>query len=163
DTKYAFNDRTLFHDEEAFMRLALRRTPAEEAAADKAGLEYLKNSPYKDKLANAALFLRLLDERPSELPNLVRPHLADPPASKGKVKRMPDLIPQAPKLEMQRTDQIAALPLGSRIKVDLWNDNIELIKAKNVAPQFAREKMPFEVAPIFLYLTRQPKPSLPQA
>ena len=141
------------------MRLALRRTPTEEAAADKAGVEYLKNSPYKDKLGNAALFLRALDERAEELPNLVRPHLGDQTASKGKVKRMPDLLPQAPKLEMQRTDQIAALPLGSRIRVDLWNDNIELIKAKNIAPLFPREKMPFEVAPIFLYLTRQQKPS----
>jgi hypothetical protein len=159
DTKYAFNDRTLFHDEEAFMRLALRRTTAEEAAADKTGMEYLKNSPYKDKLASAALFLRALDERAGELPNLVRPRLGNQTASNGKVKRMPDLLPQAPKLEMQRTDQIAALPLGSRIRVDLWNNNIELIKGKNMAPQFAREKMPFEVAPIYLYLKRQQKAS----
>jgi hypothetical protein len=68
---------------------------------------------------------------------------------------MAGLIPQAPKLEMQRTDQIAALPLGGRIKVDLWNDQIDLIKAKNIPVQFAREKMPFEVTPVFIYLTRQ--------
>ncbi len=158
DTKYAFNDRTLFHDEEAFMHLVLRRTPSEEMAADKTGIEYLKNSPYKDKLSNAALFLRALDDRARELPNLVRPHLGDQTASNGKVKRMTDLIPQAPQLEMKRTDQIAALPLGSRIRVDSWSNNIELIKAKNVAPQFPREKMPFELAPIFLYLTRPQKP-----
>jgi hypothetical protein len=56
---------------------------------------------------------------------------------------------------MQRTDQIAALPLGGRIKVDLWNDQIDLIKSKNIPVQFAREKMPFEVTPVFIYLTRQ--------
>src|SRR5439155_18833089 len=108
DTKYAFNDRTLFKDEEAFQHFSFLRTPAEEVAADKAGIDYLKNSPYKDKLANAALFLRALDERAQELPNLLRPHFGNQMASSGKVKRMADLIPQAPKLEMQRTDQVAA-------------------------------------------------------
>jgi hypothetical protein len=157
DTKYAFNDRTLFQDEQAFMRLALQRTPQEEAAADKMGIEYLKNSPYKDKLATAALFLRALEERSGELQYLLRPHLGNQMAGDGKVKRMADLIPQAPKLQMERTDQIAALPLGGRVRVDLWNNNVELMKAKNLALQSAREKMPFEVAPVFLYLTRQEK------
>jgi hypothetical protein len=159
DTKYAFNDRTLFQDEETFMRLALQRTPAEETAADKTGIGYLSNSPYKDKLASAALFLRALDDRASELPRLLRPHLGNQTASNGKVRRMADLLPQAPKLEVERTDQIAALPLGGRVRVDLWNNNIELAKAKNLALQSPREKMPFEVTPFFLYLTRQQKPA----
>src|SRR5215510_13043042 len=159
DTKYAFNDRTLFQDEETLMQLSLQRTPTEETAADKTGLEYLKNSPYKDKLGNAALFLRAVEERAPELGGLLHPHLGNQIASNGKVRRMPDLIPQAPKLEMQRTDQIAALPLGSRIQVDLWNNSIKMMKSKNVPLQSAREKMPFEVTPVFLYLTRQPQSS----
>jgi hypothetical protein len=60
---------------------------------------------------------------------------------------------------MSRTDQIAALPLGGRVHVDLWNNNIELVKAKPVPLMSAREKMPFEVTPVFLYLTRQQKSS----
>jgi len=162
DTKYAFNDRTLFQDEETLMSLSLQRTPEEEVAADKSGLEYLKNSPYKDKLANAALFLSAVQNRSSELTGLLRPHLGNQIASNGKVRRMPDLITQAPKLEMNRTDQIAALPLGSRIQVDLWNNTIKLMKSKNVPLQSAREKMPFEVTPVFLYLTRQPQTSTSQ-
>src|SRR5262249_38274827 len=159
DTKYAFNDRTLFRDEDAFQRFSMVRTPTEEAAADKAGIDYLKNSPYKDKLGNAALFLRALDERAAELPRLLRPHLGNQLADKGKVKRMADLLPQSPKLEAKRTDQVAALPLGGRVKVDLWNNTIELSKAKNIALQSPREKMPFEVTPIALYLTRQQQKS----
>src|SRR5262245_31883064 len=159
DTKYAFNDRTLFQDEQTLMQLSLQRTSMEETAADKTALEYLRNSPYKDKLANAALFLRAVEDRASELGGLLHPHLGNQIASNGKVKRMPDLIPQAPKLEMQRTDQIAALPLGSRIQVDLWNNSIKMMKSKNVPLQSAREKMPFEVTPVFLYLTRQSTPS----
>ena len=154
DTKYAFNDRTFFEDEETFMRVALRRTQKEESAADKAGIDYLKNSPYKDKVSGAALFLRAIKKRSAELPNLLRPHLGNTVAGKGEVNRMADLVPQAPKLDMERTEQIAALPLGGRLKVDLWSNNIELIKAKNVTLQSPREKMPFEITPLFLYLTR---------
>jgi hypothetical protein len=51
-------------------------------------------------------------------------------------------------------DQIAALPLGGRVKVDPWSDRVELSKAKPVALVFAREKMEFEITPVFPYLSR---------
>jgi len=57
---------------------------------------------------------------------------------------------------MQRTDQIAALPLGARIKLDPWSSRIELVKTKPLALTSSREKMPFEVTPFFPYLTRLP-------
>jgi hypothetical protein len=62
----------------------------------------------------------------------------------------------APKLEMTKVDQIAALPLGGRVRVDPWSAKIEMSKAKAVPLLSAREKMPFEVTPVYLYLTRQP-------
>jgi hypothetical protein len=67
---------------------------------------------------------------------------------------MSALMNSAPQLEMRRTDQVAALPLGGRIKLDPWTTRIELIKAKPVALTSAREKMPFEVTPFFPYLAR---------
>ena len=54
----------------------------------------------------------------------------------------------------KRLDQIAALPLGGRIKVDPWSDRVELSKAKPVALLSAHEKMEFEISPFFPYLTR---------
>ncbi len=69
---------------------------------------------------------------------------------------MTNLINSAPQLEMSRTDQIAALPLGSRIKIDPWSDRIELTKTKPVRPLFAAEKMPFEVTAVYPYLKRLP-------
>jgi hypothetical protein len=72
-----------------------------------------------------------------------------------KSKRMAGLLPEAPKLELRRTDQIAALPLGGRIRVDPWNSGTTLNRAEPVAIQSPREKMPFELTPVFLYLTRQ--------
>jgi hypothetical protein len=64
------------------------------------------------------------------------------------------LLASAPHLEPQRTDQIAALPLGGRIKLDPWSDQVELAKAKPVALASANEKMPFEITPFFPHLTR---------
>ena len=55
---------------------------------------------------------------------------------------------------MRKTDQVAALPLGGRIRLDPWSDRIELLKTKPVVIMSAQEKMPFEVTPFFPYLTR---------
>jgi peptidase M48-like protein len=153
DTKLAFNDRMFFPDEESFQRLDFKRRPADEEAADTKALELLKNSPYKDKLGTAGLFLKALQERAPDLPNLIRPHLGNSFAE-GKGIRMSALLASAPQLEPQRTDQIAALPLGGRIKLDPWTDQVELAKAKPVALTSAKEKMPFEITPFFPYLTR---------
>ena len=58
DTKYAFNDRMEVSDEDLLASLDLARSSEDEAAADAKGIEFLKNSPYKDNLAQAGLFLR---------------------------------------------------------------------------------------------------------
>jgi hypothetical protein len=153
DTKLAFNDRMFFPDEESFQRLDFKRRSADEEAADAKALELLKNSPYKDKLGSAGLFLKALQERAPVLPNLIRPHLGNSLASSKSI-RMSALLASAPELQPQRTDQIAALPLGGRIKLDPWTDRVEMAKARPVALSSPREKMPFELTPFFPYLTR---------
>ncbi len=153
DTKLAFNDRMFFPDEESFHRLDFKRRAADEEAADTKAVELLKNSPYKDKLGTAGLFLKALQQRAPALPNLIRPHLGNGLAA-GKSVRMSTLLASAPQLEERRTDQIAALPLGGRIKLDPWSDHVDLAKAKPVPLISAREKMPFEITPFFPYLTR---------
>ena len=60
----------------------------------------------------------------------------------------------APQLEMLRIDQIAALPLGGRVKLDPWSNRLEMMKTKPVVLLSPQEKMPFEVTPFFPYLTR---------
>jgi hypothetical protein len=161
DTKLAFNDRMFFPDEDSFQRLDFKRRPADEEAADSKALELLKNSPYKDKLGSAGLFLKALQQSAPDLPNLIRPHLGNGVAS-AKSLRMPMLLESAPALDPQRPDQIAALPLGGRIKLDPWTDQVEMAKAKPVALTSAREKMPFAITPFFPYLTRLSAPGSSQ-
>jgi hypothetical protein len=154
DTQLAFNDKLFFPDDKSFERLDFKRTPDEEAAADAKALELMKNSPYKDKLANAGLFLRELQAKAPELPSLIRPHLGNSFAYNKDEVRMSSLLQSAPALQEKRLDQIAALPLGGRIKVDPWSDQVELSKAKPVTLASVKEKMEFEITPVFPYLTR---------
>jgi hypothetical protein len=155
DTKFAFNDRLFFADEDTFSAIGFQRNRLEEEEADKKALEFLTNSPYKDKLGNAGLFLRALQDRAPDLKNLIRARLGDGLVS-GKTLRMSALLGSAPQLDERKKDQIAALPLGGRIKVDPWSNQATLAKTKPVALLSAREKMPFEVTPVFPYLTRIP-------
>jgi hypothetical protein len=151
DTKLAFNDKLFFPDEQSFQRLDFKQSRGDEEAADTKALELLKNSPYKDKLANAGLFMKALQEHAPALPQLIRPHLGN---SLAGANRLTNLIASAPALDPKRLDQIAALPLGGRVKVDPWSDQVELTKAKPVALTSAREKLEFEITPFFPYLTR---------
>jgi hypothetical protein len=154
DTKYAFGDRMVFPDEEAFSRIQLARDAHEEEEADKKALEFLQNSPYKGKLASTGLFLRALETRSRELPSLITPQFGSRMAKKDSVLRMSNLLQSAPTLQMTNINQVAALPLGSRIKLDPWDDHVELEKSKPAALQSVRDKMAFEVTPMIPHLAR---------
>lgn len=154
ETKFAFADRMWNADEDSFDDFQFRRDDKAEVAADAKAIELLKNSPYKDKLPNAGLFLRTLQVRAAAMPNLIKPRMGNGLASGDKVTRMAELINGAPELQMRKLDQIPALPLGGRIKLDSWDDHVELIKAQPVPLISAKEKMPFEVTPVIPHLTR---------
>jgi hypothetical protein len=160
NTKLAFNDRMFFPDERTFERMDFGRDKNEEEAADKKAVELLNNSPYKDKLATAGLFLKAVQVRGPQLKSLIRPHLGDSFVN-GDAIRMSPLMTASPAFDPKKTDQVAALPLGGRVKVDPWTNQLELIKTKPVALNSPKEKMPFEVTPFFPFLARfgAPAPS----
>ena len=67
---------------------------------------------------------------------------------------MAAMMTPAPALDPDKLDQISALPLGGRVKLNPWKDQVEMIKTAPVAITSARDKMPFEVTPFFPRLTR---------
>lgn len=154
DTKYAFGDRMTFTDQDVYRLFRFDRSPVEEREADRLAFNILNHSPYQDKLAVAGLFLRQLAERASDISNLTRARLGNGFTDGSALVRMPELMNQAPELQMRRVDQIAALPLGARIKLDPWSNQVEMMKNKQAPPQSASEKMPFEIAPAGPYLQR---------
>ncbi|MGC2195244.1 MAG: M48 family metalloprotease, partial [Terriglobales bacterium] len=153
-SKYAFNDRMLFSDEATYQNLGFKHIPEEEAAADKKAIEMLKNSPYAQKLDGAGLFLKALNTRAGALNALLTAHLGNNMAEGATVTRMSQLMGSAPQIDWNKLDQIAALPLGGRVKLNPWDDKVELVKSQPVAITSARDKMPFEVTPFFPRLTR---------
>ncbi|MGA9900236.1 MAG: M48 family metalloprotease [Terriglobales bacterium] len=152
DTRLAFNDRFFFADADAFQRLHFERSAADEEAADTKAMELLANSPYKEKLLNAGLFLKTLQAHSPVLTNLISPRLGSKMTT-GNSTRMTALFNAAPTLEKQRLDQVAALPIGSRIKLDPWSNQLTMMNATPVALASSREKMPFEVTPFFPFLS----------
>ena len=154
DTSYAFSDRVLIGDKEAMQQFAFERNPAEELQADDKALELLANSPYKDDLEGAGLFLKALDARAQALPALIRPHFGSRMTNSYQPYRMAPIVDAAPELDPMSLEQTAALPLGGRVKLDPWSARIELMKNNRVPLLSAREKMPFQVTPLMPYLTR---------
>ena len=153
-SKYAFNDRMLFSDDSTYANLGFKHIPQEEAAADIKAVELLTNSPYAAKLDNVGLFLKALQSRAKQLNALLTTHLGNPLGENGNITRLEALSTKGPALDNSKLDQVAALPLGGRVKINPWNDKAEMIKTAPVAITSARDKMPFEVTPFYPRLTR---------
>ena len=154
DTEFAFPDNLMFADQATIRRVPLHHSDAENQAAAKKAIQLLGNSPYKDKLADAGLYYKLLLARSKALPSLMQPKLGDSLFTTPADDQvwMSALVSKAPKLDMDNVRQIAALPLGSRVRVDSWNDSVELLNSKPVAVLSPSDKMPLELTPIFFRL-----------
>lgn len=150
--QWGFNDTTNVTSAEALSRFSFKATPTDVTMANQKAVDYLKHSPYADKLGNAALFLKQLQADSAALPSLIDARLGNSVALSSA------LVNMGPALQADKLDQVAALAIGSRVKVDPWNDRVELVKSKPVSLHSAREKMPFEVTPFLPYLTRYHEP-----
>jgi hypothetical protein len=154
DTRYAFNDRLLFPDEATFQRIDMYHSDHDNAEAVKRAMEYLNASMYKDKLPNAGLYWEQLAERGKVLKALNTPKLGDSLLKQDGTPWMADLAHGAPKINWDDLAQTAALPLGSWLKTDPWDDKVHMLNAKRYLPMNPRDKMPLEVTPIYFKLQR---------
>jgi hypothetical protein len=60
----------------------------------------------------------------------------------------------APPLELENPQQIVALPLGSRVKLDPWAGQLKFVKASPPHIYSAKDKLALEVTPFSPYLVR---------
>jgi hypothetical protein len=146
DTRLAFYDRLQFDEKKLFQHFDFERKPDEDSAATAKASELLKNSPYKDQLVTAEAFMAELQGRAREIPNLISPRVGDAELLKLSVA--------AKTGDTDSAKHIVALPLGGRVKLDPWDDSLALLKATTVGTVADREKMPFEITPFMIYLTR---------
>jgi hypothetical protein len=156
DTQFAFFDRVLqFDEKKTFEHFGFARTKEEDEAAQTKAAELLKGSVYKDQLKSAELFMGELQLRSKEIPNLISPKLGNNVLARPAVTATANSNPTP--------NQIVALPLGGRVKMDPWDDKLEMLKTQHVGTISEREKMPFEVTPFMPYLTRETSGLPPQA
>lgn len=151
DAQYMSEFNLPFSDLEVFSKFNFRFDPDQETEADKKSMVLIANSPYNDT-TSLALFLRAVELRSAQLPNLLHGRFSNDFA--GSHLAGTQGLTNFAKTQMNRTDRLAASPLGSRIRVDPWSDRIEMLKAGPVPPPSAAEKIPFEVSPFFPYLKR---------
>ena len=154
-TQFAFRNQTMLSDAQVLERLHFERSAPELEAASKKTIEIMRASPYQ-KTANAGLFLKALASHRGMLPWLLAANLGNQLANPEALARLAEFTLSAPELQESQLGQIAALPLGSRIKLDPWRDQITLVKTRPLELLSPREKMPFEITPFILYLTRVP-------
>jgi hypothetical protein len=152
NTRFAFSDRLIFPDTDALEKLRMVRSNDELKEADEESLTLLDNSPYKDKLQGMGLFLKQMQASNKSLPNLLQSRLST--SMIGDQPRLMFVAASAPELTPKDIHQIAALPLGSRVIMDVWSGRVELNKARSSPVVAVREKLPFTLTPFYPYLTR---------
>ncbi len=146
--QYGFSDILRLTPTEALKKLSFVDSPEEAQKNSEKAMVWLKKSPYGEKLANVGLFLSQLESQKPALKQLISARLGN------RVYFNSQLLQSAPALDPASLQQMGALPMGSRIKINPWDDSIRLIKTHQLGPISPREKIPFEVTPINLYLTR---------
>jgi hypothetical protein len=155
DTKFAFNDRLLFPSTSVFERIPMHHTAAENTEAAKKAMLLLSVKELADSQKYFGLYLQQLQQRVKALPALNQPIIGD-----GLVKSDTDnsfwmaaLVPRGIKLDMKDLKQQAAMPLASFLRFDPWTDQLIQMHTTFEPIITDRDKMPFEVTPVYLKLT----------
>lgn len=155
---FAFYNKLQFDEKDTFRHMEFTHTNAEEQAAQNKASDLLLNSPYSEKCRSAQLFVLAREQHSKELPNLFRPRLGDKIPLIWTIAVRSSAFPAA----KPPTENVAALPLGGRIKIDPWSDQLELAKNKPQPPASDAANLAFRITPFDLYLTRQHANSVPQ-
>ncbi|MFZ0860754.1 MAG: M48 family metalloprotease [Candidatus Sulfotelmatobacter sp.] len=154
DSSFAFNDRMVVPSLQQLPLFDFKHSPEQEHEADALGQKFLANSPYKDNLVEAGLFLKALAKYGKKLPNLTRANLGESLVTDNRVSFMSAVADGAPALELDNPQQIVALPLGSRVKLDPWAGQLKFVKARPPRIYSAKDKLALEVTPFSPYLVR---------
>lgn len=157
NTQFAFYNKLQFQEKDTFRQMEFTRTKAEEQAAQYKANDLLLNSPYSEKCRSAQLFILALQQHSKGLPNLVSPRLGN----KLPVIWTITVRSSAPPGAKPPTETVAALPLGGRVEIDPWSNQLQLAKNRPQPPASDAANLAFRITPFYLYLTRQQANSAP--
>jgi len=163
DTKSAFNDRMLFPATSVFQRIPMHHTAVDNAEAAKKAMQLLSVKELADGQKYFGLYLQQLQLRIKALPALNQPMIGDAliKSDTDNTFWMAAMVPKGIKLDMKDLKQQAAMPLASFLRFDPWTDQLIQLHASYEPLLSDRDKMPFEVEPVYLKLTYFKAPATP--
>lgn len=161
DTKYAFNDRLMFPDTSAFTRVPMHHTDRDNEEAAKKTVELLQPAELSAAAAQFGLYLAQLQERSKALTALNEPMLGDSMVKDTKTNSLwlQALVGKGGKLDQTDLKQSAAMPLSAFLRFDPWTDQVVQMHVAFEPLLSARDKMPFEVTPVYLKLSYYKAPT----
>ncbi|HEX9200029.1 MAG TPA: hypothetical protein VF865_10755 [Acidobacteriaceae bacterium] len=155
DTKYAFNDRLLFPSTSVFERIPMHHTDADNTEAAKKAADLLNAKELAGGQQYFGLYLQQLQQRLKGLTALDTPMIGDAliKSEKDPTFWMQAMVPKGIKLDMKDLKQQAAMPLASFLRFDPWTDQVVQMHTSFEPILSQRDKMPFEVEPVYLKLS----------
>jgi hypothetical protein len=165
DTKYAFSDRLLFPSNSVFERIPMHHTDADNEAAAKKAIDLLNAKELAGGQQYFGLYLQQLQQRLKGLTALNTPVIGDAliKSDKDSAFWMQAMVPKGIKLDMKDLKQQAAMPLASFLRFDPWTDQVVQMHTSFEPIINERDKMPFEVEPVYLKLAYYAAPVPPAA
>jgi len=163
DTKYAFSDRLMFPSLMAFQKLPMHHTEQDDAEAAKKAIELLSVKELADSQQWFGLYLQQLQSRVKGLKSLTEPQIGDSLLKPDGTFWLQAMVSKAPKLNDKDIKQQAAMPLGSFLKFDAWSDQVLQMHTTYEPLISQKDKMPFEITPVYLKLTLYQPPAQPAA
>jgi hypothetical protein len=165
DTKYAFSDRLLFPSTSVFQRIPMHHTDKDNEEAAKKAMDLLSAKELAGGQQYFGLYLQQLQQRLKALPALNTPMIGDAliKSDKDPTFWMAAMVPKGIKLDVKDLKQMAAMPLASFLRFDPWTDQVIQIHPSFEPIINERDKMPFEVEPVYLKLTYFAPPAPPAA
>jgi len=151
DGTLAFADRLMRPDRDVLETLHQSYSAAQEEAADKTAVKLLNNSVYQGKLANSTLFFQAIADHSNRLPGLLPASFLTHLADRQQIMRFGIRVTRPPVPDPDNPDQLMARPLGSRVKVDSWSSNVELLPIPS-DPIGPGEKLMFAITPLRPYV-----------
>ncbi len=165
DTKYAFSDHLMFPQESAFQRIPMHHTDQENVDAAKKAMELLSVADLADGQRYFGLYLQQLQAREKGLKALTDAQIGDGLVKEDGTFWMQALVSKAPKLNNTDLAQQAAMPLAQLLRFDPWTDKVIQLHAAYAPLLSSRDKLPFEITPVYLKLAywQPPAPPAPPA
>jgi hypothetical protein len=163
DTKYAFADSLLFPSTSVFSKIPMHHTNAENVAAAKKAIELLNAKELVDGQQYFGLYLQQLQQRSKALRALTEPMIGDGLMTNDKEHTfwLQALAAKGGKLDPANLKQQAAVPLSSFLRYDPWTDQVIALHSTFEPLLMAADKMPFEIAPIYIKLAYYKAPADP--